>query len=216
MFEHLWSFFSNDAVSSIIALAAFVLSLVLAISAIRRNYLHIRIEQVNIIFSPKNDGKIFLSVMISNKSSLPFSLFSAELSCGGNSVPRSEIVFNVTLDRPKIQVKHIPFVQRLPLMFAPYESRDMILSFQNQNLAASLHRLLEMGNHSERRPACMFRAFRVLLSKKKTTSQATLSLLTSRGKRVRILPQIEVRDMKWIEDYAMRSAIYDKSYEYFE
>lgn len=53
MFEYLWAFFSNDAVSSIIALAAFILSVVLAISAVRRNILRIKVEESTIIFSPK-------------------------------------------------------------------------------------------------------------------------------------------------------------------
>lgn len=216
MFEYLWAFFSNDAVSSIIALAALILSVVLAISAIRRNLLRIKVETVTIIFSSKNDGFLFLYIMLSNKSSLPFSLFSAELSCNEYSARKSDIVFNITIDRPKIQAKHIPFVQRLPLMFAPYESRDMILSFQNQHLSSLLRRILETENHSVHKLPYVLRAFPVLLSKKKTIDRAVLSLLTSRGKRVCILPQIEVRDMKWIEDCAMRSAIYDKSYEYFE
>lgn len=216
MFEYLWAFFSNDAVSSIIALAAFILSVVLAISAVRRNILRIKVEESTIIFSPKNDGFLFLYIMLSNKSSLPFSLFSAELSCNEHSARKSDVVFNVTLDRPRIQVKHIPFVQRLPLMFAPYESRDMILSFQSQHLSSLLRRLLETENHSVRKPPYVLRAFQLPLSKKKTTSRAALSLLTSRGKRVCILPQIEAQDKKWIEDHAMRSAIYEKSYEYFE
>ena len=205
----------------IIAVAAFALSLWLAVIEIRRNLLRVKANDVKLIFAPSEcgdngNGVFFLRVILSNKSSLPLGLFSTEFVFDNATTVRSEVVHNVTVDRSNILVKHIPYVQQFPLMFAPFESRELIIPFDNLLQKKSLHRLSEKENHSERELTCTSFEARFLVPVSSTVPHPSLKLLTARGTKCLDLPQIELASYKYIEDFALRSAIQSKDYEYFE
>lgn len=212
--ETIWAFLSSNSISTIIALLGLLLSLSIAAAQWRKSTINIKIESFDAITS--DTGIIFFAFVLSNKSSHSLSLVSTQFRVDGEVINNSEAVYTKEYKDAYFKTEPIILTSNLPSIILPYESKQFFLSVDHPHIKSQWSHLIEAHNQEAQRQGFGSVVNRLPILRVFATPSMRFFLVTSRGCKACRLPKIDVRDSKWLKEYAIRLAIYEEKYERFD
>jgi hypothetical protein len=194
----------------------FILSVWLSISRFAANRLRVKLESFEVAVFAKNTPEmlkkdndfVHFVLVLSNKTSIPFSVTSICLKIGNHSARSSSTIYTYPpqpsdgADKPEVGavVVSTPF----PVRFDAYESRPLFLTIKDQHIAQLFRNPLPplADSHTAVKRVLARRTYR----RQTPQSHPRLTIQTSRGKRALFPFVSEVRNQGWIKTYATQKA----------
>lgn len=204
-----------DMAVDVAGVAAFALSLTLAVLQIRSSLLRLDVEGVTLILPDEVPGSAFLHFVLINRTRVPVTVTGAYLldAIGKKPIPTEPTVrtFRFRGDAARFPVGPVVLSTRFPLRLDSYAAEPLLLEVSRRSIDTSnLHPDGSAGS-PEGRARRLLRAFRRLSSLR---SQPRLVFHTARGHRAVSVRVSSVQGWPWLETYAVRKAASEGSVEF--
>ena len=204
-----------DMLTDAAGVAAFALSLTLAVLQIRSSLLRLKVESVTLILPDEVPGSAFLHLVLINRTRVPVTVTGVYLldGVGKKPIPTEPTVrtFRFRGDATRFPVGPVVLSTRFPLRLDSYAAEPLLLEVSRRSIDTStLH--LDGSAGSPKGPAHPLpRAFRKLCTPR---SRPRLVFHTARGRRAVSVRVSSVQGWPWLETYAVRKAASEGSVEF--
>ena len=204
-----------DMAVDVAGVAAFALSLTLAVLQIRSSLLRLKVEGVTLILPDEVPGSAFLHLVLINRTRIPVTVTGVHLldAIGKEPIPTEQTVrtFRFRGDAARFPAGPVVLSTRFPLRLDSYAAEPLLLEVSRHRIdTCNLHPGVSDGS-PKGLARLSTRAFRRLCTPR---SRPRLVFHTARGRRAVSVRVSSVQGWPWLEAYAIRKAASEGSVEF--
>ena len=199
--------------------AGFLLSLTIAIAGIYKGRLRLKLVKTELLSASHHNGVFFLLFTLSNQTSTPVTILSADIRQGEQSAKAIDTVFSSEINRSDFDSGLITITSSFPLEIGGYAAAEICVPFDHPEIKEILRaQALESDDPSEPPPPAALHQMQHLLSHiacgcfhKSVFQLALLQIRTTRGTRAYPLRVESVGDQPEIRAYVVRKSLHKGS-----
>lgn len=204
-----------STVSGVVGILGFLLSLALAIQKLRERCLRLTLSKISVGYFSNESHTCFIFVTLTNTTSVPVSLLSFDIATPDLTAKNSDKVFSYDYSDNHFSFDNIVITTPLPCHLSPYETKEICIAVENQQIKETLLRPEMLRDPEELRKRCRIfqrsskRADQTLSksARKSTAYPIELVIYTPIGRKRFPVVFDEIADRKKIVLFAFRKGL---------